>query len=499
MQALEIPEFLLVRELVARKGLHEFVKQFWHLVEPDPFQDNWHIGAMCEFCQAIFEEQILRGVMNVVPGAGKSLITDVFFPAYCWSRKPAFKMLAGSYDQGLILRDAKKVVEIMDSPLFQDCYPDARLKGPDHALGLLETTALGLQLAISVQGKGVGWHGNIVRIDDPVKPEEARAKSDTGNKRSISWYRSTLNTRRSDPAHFRVLLTMQRLAKTDLSQYLLDLGGFEHLCLPMRYEPKAIWIKGDWSARLDPRKEKGELLFPKRFPAEVVKDLERGLSTTGNINAQMQQNPTPDTGGVVELKWFKYYDPEELPQGLTYVQFWDLNFKGEQESHSMVQGSLFAFGSSRIYLIAEVRGLWNYPTAKRMYIETQSRPVWRECCSIFVEAKANGSALCADIRAHNQENGTCVPEPIEQEVDKGDKIFRLRKGSTTIEGGHLYIPQKNLADPQETEWIYDNADGWLQEIVGFPNVAKNDRADTLSAMLNWYSGPMASALRWEET
>ena len=54
---------------------------------------------------------------------------------------------------------------------------------------------------------------------------------------------------------------MQRLHERDLSGYILsEVGGYEHLCLPMRFDAnrRSFTVLG-WE---DPREDDGELLDP---------------------------------------------------------------------------------------------------------------------------------------------------------------------------------------------------------------------------------------------
>ena len=62
---------------------------------------------------------------------------------------------------------------------------------------------------------------------------------------------------------------MQRLHANDVSGLALSLKlGYEHLCLPMEFEATSRCSTS--IGFQDPRVEEGELLFPERFPAEVV-------------------------------------------------------------------------------------------------------------------------------------------------------------------------------------------------------------------------------------
>src|ERR1700687_4995880 len=76
----------------ARRRLHEFVMQAWHVLEPEtPFIDGAHVHAICDHLQAITEGRIRNLIINVPPGHAKSLLTAVLWPAWVWIVRPQDK------------------------------------------------------------------------------------------------------------------------------------------------------------------------------------------------------------------------------------------------------------------------------------------------------------------------------------------------------------------------------------------------------------------------
>ncbi len=100
-------------------GLRLFVQAFWAVVEPAaPFLPGWHLDAVCEFLEAWYRREFKDGVLNLPPGTGKSLLVDVFFPAWVWAVEPGHKFLTCSYDLELGIRDADKLMtEIIATPI----------------------------------------------------------------------------------------------------------------------------------------------------------------------------------------------------------------------------------------------------------------------------------------------------------------------------------------------------------------------------------------------
>jgi len=484
----DIPESQIVKELLARGGLHEFIRQFWHVIEPgNPFIDNWHIGAMCEFIEAIYSLQIRNGVINIPPGCMKSNTVGVFAPAWIFAQNPAFKLISAGFDPSLIMRDADKMLDIMRSDMYREIYPDTMLASDDPAKSEIWTSQRGLRLSTSIKGKGLGWHADLLTVDDSVKASEAVQSKSVANKRVIEWFQTTAQSRKANPKTFRFLCIMQRLSEGDLPEHLLELG-FEHLCLPMRYAPKATWIRGDWSARLDKRTQEDELLWPERFGPVEVEQQELQLGTDANIAAQMQQNPSIGSGGIVDKAWFRTY--ETLPENAIFVQVWDTNFKGSKETHSRVVGTLFAFTHENFYLVDEVRGLWNFPQTEDEYVKAQKREHWDKSYVALLEAKANGQGLADNLQEkihRNEIEHLLLPEL--REPAEGDKVYRMAKQVGKIRQGRFYIPKTGFPN-------LEGKDGWLREVCGFPRMLLDDRVDVLSMFLEYVTNDAFSMLAW---
>jgi hypothetical protein len=102
----EISRLRLKAEM-ARRQLHEFVRQAWSVLEPETtFIDGIHVRAICEHLQAVTEGQIRNLIINVPPGHAKSLLAAVFWPAWVWIDHPETRWLFSSYREPLSVRDS---------------------------------------------------------------------------------------------------------------------------------------------------------------------------------------------------------------------------------------------------------------------------------------------------------------------------------------------------------------------------------------------------------
>src|SRR5690606_37294088 len=124
----------IVRRLVEDNGLHEFVRQFFPIIEPSTkFVDGWHIGAICRALEAVSRRHIKQLVINVPPGHMKSLCASVMWNPWHWTWDPGHKFGVASFDDRLIIRDARRVIDILQSDLFQNAWPELSLKNSDSA------------------------------------------------------------------------------------------------------------------------------------------------------------------------------------------------------------------------------------------------------------------------------------------------------------------------------------------------------------------------------
>ena len=149
LQVLPPPTIQEVQIRQDKRHLYRFVRSAWEHIEQVDFVDNWHIGAICEHLQAVWKGDIQQLLINVPPGCSKSLITSVFFPAWCWANDPSKRFFYASYDQKLSTRDSVKCRTLVESNWYQRRFPgQVTLKHDQDQKTYYETIAGGFRLAI---------------------------------------------------------------------------------------------------------------------------------------------------------------------------------------------------------------------------------------------------------------------------------------------------------------------------------------------------------------
>jgi hypothetical protein len=145
----------LRRQQTGRGSLIEFVRYFWHTPEPQSRKlvEGWPLEAICLHLEAVTFGDIKRLLINVPPGFMKSLLTDVFWPAWEWGpmNMPHMRYVAFSYSDGITTRDNNKMVRLINSAAFQELWGD-RFTMIKLGETKIENDQTGFKLATSTGG-----------------------------------------------------------------------------------------------------------------------------------------------------------------------------------------------------------------------------------------------------------------------------------------------------------------------------------------------------------
>lgn len=345
-----------------------FMREAWHVLEPaTPFVPNWHIDAIAEHLEAVTEREIKKLVINIPPRMLKSLAVSVFWFCWEWTTKPWTKWLYSSYIEKLSVRDSLKCRNLIRSAWYQARWGHLfALSGDQNVKTRFDNTRSGFRIATSETGFATGEGGDTLVWDDPHNPK--KAESAQTRDATLEWHDQTWSTRLNDPVNGAKVGIMQRLHEQDMTGHILATeDGWEHLMLPMRYDPKrsSVTVIGN----NDPRTEEGELLFAERFPEEAVRAIEKSLGPYGRAG-QFQQSPTARKGGQFERAWFSLEQDIQRGSTLIRVRFWDK--AGTEGAGAYTAGVLIAIRvtDGRVWVEDVVRGQWGAANRERIIRET---------------------------------------------------------------------------------------------------------------------------------
>jgi hypothetical protein len=286
----------------SRAHFVRFLKGAAYTVAPNMrYQHNWHIDAIAEYLMACARGEVTRLVINLPPRMLKSTIVSVAWPAWLLAHDPAQRIMAASYAQSLSLKHSTDCRVLLQSAWYRYLYPRTCLSGDQNEKEKFTTTQRGYRKAVSVGGAAIGEGGNILIVDDPLNP--LQASHHTQREMVNQWFDHTWTTRLDDKQHGAMVVVMQRLHPNDLSGYLLEKGGWEHLCLPaLAPEHTRIHIGNFFRER-----EAGEALHAAREPVALLERMKHELGSA-NFEAQYQQAPISQMGAIVKPYWFPRFD-----------------------------------------------------------------------------------------------------------------------------------------------------------------------------------------------
>jgi predicted phage terminase large subunit-like protein len=501
---------------MAKEGvlsLHSFVRLGWSQVEPArDFVDNWHFGCLSEHLTAISDDQLNRVVFNIPPGTMKSLMCSVFWNAWEWGPRsmPSLRYINFSYDKELSTRDAVRTRRLIESSWYRELWGhNFNLTTDQNVKTRYENDRTGFRIADYVGG-GTGDRGDRDVIDDPHNVKDG--ESDPRREAAVVWQAETLPTRLNDPLTSAIVLVMQRVHEGDLSGEALakDLG-YELVMLPMEYEPlrccytklpkkgekprqmrfipeQQIWLPNDWKPKAtdpaqmqlkdrfdqakprevykwDQRTEENELLFPGRFPREVV---ERDKLAMGEYATagQMAQRPTVRGGGLIKRHWFGIVDA--IPADCRWVRRWDLaSTKG---GGAYTAGVLMGrSASTRMFYIKNVVRDQLDGNAVKILIKqtamTDVMDVGRSRYSVWLPQDPGqaGKVQAQDFIL------MLAGYDVHTEIESGDKVTRSRPFAAQAEAGNVKLLRGEWNEP------------YLAEMAKFSDGAKyKDQVDASS-------------------
>ena len=423
---------------------------------------NWHLDAIAHALDLVAQGSSRRLLVTMPPRNLKSIATSVAWVAWMLGRDPGRNFVCVSYSNDLSAKLARDCLALMQSSWYLELFPRTLISGKRSASGDFETTCGGGRLATSVTGTLTGRGGDIIIIDDPIKPEEAH--SETTRNFVNHWFQSTLASRLNDKETGAIITVMQRLHQHDLAGMMIESGGWDQLSLPAIAPENEVIPLG--RGRIHVRGE-GDVLHPAREPRRVLDEI-KALMGSMDFEAQYQQQPLPATGNIVKADWLRTYpagfEPLSLPGKI--VQSWDTATKdGVLNDWSVCITAHVSRNEIRILDVFRRRLL--FPELKAAAIRMART---YRATHILIEDQASGSQLLQTLRSE-QPGG--VPHPIARRPE-GDKYSRMAGVSGQIEGGQLLLPEN-------APWLGE----FLTELLGFPNARHDDQADALTQLMSW--------------
>lgn len=425
-----------------------------------------------------------RLIVDMPPRYGKSETVSRWTPCWYLDRWPDRRIILASHEQDFAIwwgRRARQTIETHPDQFNVCVSADLR------AAGEWETTTGGGMLTRGIGGSITGRGAHLMVIDDPIK-DFAQAHSTAVRNAHWNWWLSTARTRLEPGA--AVIVVMTRWHEDDLVGRLLssehegDPADWTVLRIPALGEGADIADQGVVADALG-RPEGVPLRRPstEETPAEAAVYLEQVRREVGPYiwNGMYQQRPSEPEGTILRRAWWQFYrrDGDLIVRGdgerltvdqLRIVQSWDMSFK-DSGSSSYVVGQVWGVHGADRYLLEQQRDHLDFVATKRAVKSMRQR--WPDTTSTWVEDKANGPAVIAELR--REVSGLVPVNP-----GRDSKESRAWAVQGDLEAGNHHLPS-----PTHDPWVRD----FIQECADFPHGAHDDQVDAYTqAMLKLRTG-----------
>ena len=208
-------------------------------------------------------ERVLSGderrlIVNLPPRSLKSIAFSVALPAFALGLNPRLRIICVSYSTELAKKLANDFRAVVESDWYRRIFPGTRVGRFKNTETEIEFTERGYRLAVSVQGTLTGRGGDLIIIDDPIKPADAMSEpTRTGVNQ---WFLNTLLSRLDNKATGQILIVMQRVHVDDLTGFVLaGPDTWTLLKLPAIAEVREVIRIGD---ALVHQRRSGDVLWP---------------------------------------------------------------------------------------------------------------------------------------------------------------------------------------------------------------------------------------------
>ena len=457
-----------VRDAIFRQDFIAFLRKAYEILYPgETLIWGWYLEAIAHFLEDCRGKRA-RKIINAPPRSLKSFIVSVAWVAFTLSRDPTHRFICCSYPGDLATKLHAVCRRLMESDWYCSLCPTRLEKSTENEL---ITTKGGYRYATSVGGTLTGLGADTIILDDPLSADEAR--SEVSRRNVNQWFPKALMSRLNNKKAGAVIIVMQRLHMDDLTGHLMEIGGWDRLCLPAKAPKDAsipLW-RGDYAWKAD------ELLQPLREDDSVLDELKRQFGAEA-FNALYLQAPVPAGGNMLKPEWLKWCELAPTRQSSDQVVISvDTAAKATATSNYSAMLVFLVRKSNEFYLIEIYRKRLEFPDllAAIEALITKYKPN-----AVLIEDHSSGTGLCQQL----QKNGVAGVIPIRP---INDKATRMSTETPKLQAGNLILPKV-------ASWI----DDFMVEYLAFPNAKYNDQIDALSQFLNWQSNrPAPSTFAYE--
>jgi len=177
-----------ILDAVLRSRFPSFLRRVFSTLSPgQSFEGGWPIDAMAYQIDRVLSGEERRLIVNLPPRSLKSIAFSVALPAFALGLNPRLRIICVSYSIELAKKLANDFRAVVESDWYRRMFPRTRIGWFKNTETEIEFTERGCPLQGTLTGRG----GDLIIIDDPIKP--ADAVSEPTRTGVNQWYLNTVS------------------------------------------------------------------------------------------------------------------------------------------------------------------------------------------------------------------------------------------------------------------------------------------------------------------
>ena len=447
-----------------------FIKVFWQRVTGEQYISHAHLEIIIDYLLLLDKGQINFLIINIAPRLGKTWLMRAFM-AWRFAKASNARIVNVTTDEDLALKTSQVVKDFLNDELYQLLFA-VRIRKNTDAKGFWETDQHGSMVSRSMQssiiGHGANEHG-LLYVDDPMKPGTGDKNTQTLVQNATHILINSTFTRK-DRYDIPTVLTMQRLAFNDPTHQLIGdvkneqweekfmSNGFPYYFLPPNEQGIAcLKMPTVWQDRT---------ILPETYPFEAM--MLKKKITPNLFFTQYQQEPSTVVGDIFFKEWFKVIDFEDFDlKNLDKHFFVDTSDNEKKIGDSDPSGILVAVSDGKnVYILGYSEFYAAFPERIKKISSFAEQHGYDHRSVIHVEPKSSGKSIVQMLKSASEKN---VREFKFSGKIKSNESKEVRAKAITgyCQGGRVILVGKSWAD------------GFLTNLCLYPNVAHDERVDTL--------------------
>ena len=441
-----------VLQAILAEDLMAFIEYAFGVIAPGKvFRPNWHLQAVAYKLAQVARGEVRRLIITMPPRNLKSIAASVALPAWVLGRDPTERVVCVSYSDVLSRTHHNDFRALLNDPVYQAVFPGTRIDPKKNTEREIMTTRRGRRLATSIEGTVTGLGGNLMIIDDPIKPGEAH--SEAVRNKVLDSYRSTLITRGDDKSKTRIVVVMQRVDAQDLAGYLQEQGGYDLLSFPAIATDDGLFDLGHGFQHM---RRAGDVLHPEHESRAILDEIRREMGPVA-FSAQYQQAPIPPGGLIFKREWLhETGQPATSGAAQRIIISWDIALS-ETESGDYSVGVVLLRDRDKFHVLEVMRGRWRFDELKRRVIDSQRRYGG----TLVIEDSPISKGLIQTLRENSINVVSIKPTT--------DKRARAIAQSDLFAGGSISLQAR-------AAWLQE----FKAELLAFPGGKHDDQVDALT-------------------